>query len=352
MQSRILIYTRLGVPIAELQADVDRNWILDDVGAATFVLSLKDPKLTRENIEFGNLIVISSPYVKPWVGVIDTPRSWLTGGVRVKAYSAERLLSYRTPVKVNFSKKTIVDPEVLEGTSGALFAQIIERVNREEDTLIRLGDIWIGDQTRQQTLSTGHYLKHVIEIADRVPCDYEIIPIISDRGMLTLKANWLQRKGQDKSAWLVLEEGENMEIESEGLTEQGEIFNQVTGVSEGSTTNTRFAHMTENADSRARYGLRQSDANNFYGVTQLETVVSNTQTILDKSRAPRKLLRAAVTDKTLFAKIQEGDTVTMLLHKAGFRDDGSLGLLTTSRVLGMGLNDTKARLELVMSEVL
>lgn len=352
MQSRIRIYNRRGVPLCELEADVDRSWILNDAGTAAFVLGRNDPKLRQDYIEYGNYLLITSPHIKPWVGVIDTPRSWISGGVKVKAYGAEYLMAYRYPVDVNTVKNIVMEPETLYGPSGALFQQIIERINRPETTLVRLGDVWLGDQVRQQTFSSGHYLKHVQEIAARVPCDFEFIPIISDDGLLTVKANWFERKGQDKSAWMVLEEGFNVELENEALTEQGEIWNHVTGVSEGSTTNTRLASSAEDVESVARFGLRQSDAMNYYGVTQLETVVANTKSALAAKKYPRKTVRVSVTDVNLFSQLQEGDTVMLVLHSAGFLDDGTIGYARPTRILGMGLTDTKAKLDLVMDEVI
>jgi len=347
-QSRIQIFNRAGVPLAEVDTAVKRGWLLNKDGECDFLVPFGSPAMRRSYLDFGNLVLVTNDAIAPWVGVIEVPRQWKENGVLVHAVSAERLFDYRSPDKVG-ANNIIAEPVQLEGKVGNILQILINLVNEDEDTLLRPGQIWLGGKDRKQTLKSGSHLKHLNEVIERADYDWCVTPDLANN-ILGLKVNLYQKRGADKSAMIVLEESFNITLQSLPYEEQGRISNQIVGVSDSSVAANRKGAVHQNAASRARFGLRQ-DSVVFNNVADYETLDQNTLTEVNAKAYPRGTARVTITDTALFSQIEPGDTVHLILHSAGFLDDATIGLDAPVRILGMELDDAKGTLDIVVNEI-
>lgn len=342
-RSRIRIFNRSGVWIEEFEASTVRSWILNDYGECTFSISLLSPKLKRSAIEFGNIVLVTNKDSIPWVGVIDTPRTWTKNGVKVTAYQAEFILSFRSDQIVDTNGNSLNPATTLTGKAGALFSQIIARANNQEDTLLRTGEISIDGADRQETLTTD-YLTHVRNIAERSSNDFDVTPAFIEGNKLILKANWYAKKGDQLT--LILQEGLNIELKNETMIEQGSIFNSVVGLGEG-TEIERFAAISKNTDSISRYGLRQGFIS-YTGVTQFATLQENVNSFVDQKSDAQATLNVTCVDPDIFRYIKLGDTVRLILQTAGFLENGNLGTDKYVRVVAMQAIDDSGKMEMLL----
>lgn len=349
--SNIQFFTRQGVYIDTIEADTTRGWILSRLGDCTAIIPLTDPKLRLALIEYGVIVYITNPLTKSWIGVIDTDREWTVGGPKMKAISAEVLLTYRHDLKVDQVKNALMQAEKITGSAGSLIANIIQRINTQEDTLIRPGYIWAGGSTQEETLISDYYT-HVSRIASRAGCDFNVTPKIS-ASQIGLNFNLFPpgKKGADKSGFITLEEGVNIMRQETPMIEQGVISNQTIGIGSAVTPTNRLAAIFENSISRRRFGLRQRSVA-YPDIKNVDTLKLETQKALGLSAYPSSNPRVTIVDQTLFRRIDEGDIVTFITHTFGFDSGGKLGIKGRVKILGMEINDTTGYMETVVSQVL
>lgn len=342
-RSRIRIFDKSGTWIEEFDASTIRSWILNDYGECAFTLSVLNPKVRQAVLEFGLFVLVTNKDSKPWVGVIDTPRTWVKNGVKIMAYQAEFLFSFRDNQSVDAQTNTLLVNTTLTGKAGALFSQIISLANAQEDLLIRAGEIYADGADRQETL-TADFLTHARTIAERSGNDFEVIPDIQESGALLLKANWYKKKGATLP--LILQEGLNIELTDETLVEQGTITNSAIGLSEGGE-DTRLAALVKDQDSVNRYRLRKKLVS-YVGVTQLPTLTENTTYYLEQNADARAILKVTCIDADVFKYLSVGDTVRLILNSAGFRSDGSIGTDKYVRIVALQAIDDRGVMEVLL----
>lgn len=343
MQSRIRFYDRSGKPLNEISANTKRSWLLNDFGECSFVFNKRDPKLTKSLVEFGNFVLVTNKYTKPWIGVIDLPRTWTRHGPKITAYSAEVLLSYHEVIKASTTNGIMVEPPTIEGSAGVLFKQMLDDFMSQNASILGIGSVYEGGVQRQQKL-TSDFLTHAREIAARSGNDFDITAVVSSGRALALKANWYEKRGRLIEARL--EEGKNIQLREDTLTEQGKIQNIITGIGADQEDGTKIGSVYVEADSVARYGKRHATL--VYGdVTELETLEENIRNYAASNAYPIVGLRAVCTDKNLFPSISPGDTANMVLRTAGFTKNETLGMNETVRVLGTQADDKANTLEIV-----
>lgn len=347
MHSRIRIFNRLGVPVGEVSATTKRSWMLNNYGECTFVISKRDPKLQQGLIEFGNIVLVTNPYTKPWCGIIDTPRTWTRNGPRVTAYSAEILLSYRDNLGVNPSTSLLNALETLTGKAGSLFQQIVIRMNATEDTLVRAGTTFMSGADRQETLNSD-LLTHTRNIAERSGNDFDITAAVNDNNTISFLANWYEKKA--KNINVVLEEGVSIELKDETMIEQGVIANSIIGAGVADIDMPSIGAFYQDSASVLRFGTRQASVT--YGtVSEVATLTENVKTLTARSAYPRATAAVTCVKRDMYKSIEEGDTVRLVLHNAGFGANKTLGFDKSVRVLGMQANDDRNTVDLILDEM-
>ena len=194
MTSRVLIFDQAGKPLAEIDTNVTRSWVLhrgegSDIGRGEFEIAKSDPKATEKNLQYGNFVVVEHDVLPIWVGVIDTPRKWTsTGIITVSLYAAEKVLEWRRgegQLKVT-------------ATPGGLYREIIKRANTAGQIVIVPGEIYEGNSSIAELINLSDLLNETKRIASLTACEWDFTPAVDSKGVLVLKANWYQRMGVDR----------------------------------------------------------------------------------------------------------------------------------------------------------
>jgi len=343
----ISIYDHDGYELAEIEASIEVNWILNEYGNASFTLPVRDPKCTEVNLRYGNFVLVrfrdenNAPVLPDWCGMIDTPREWLNQQVKISCYSAEYILTKRTGTR----------DETVTGVAGALFQRCINRANEDADTLIRLGNVYGGGSERQLTFHYQQIYKAVTGdgtggLAQRAENDFEIVPDVQQSGRLQFLANWYERAGVDRLTQLI--EGYN--IERTTVREQGRLTNDLVGYGDGATWPDRPVYHAKDQELIGKYGLMKDSFS--AGASEYGTVRVNTEQEIARRKQPTLSLRLAALDVAdTYANIRLGDRLPLRLTTAGFADaNGEIGLSTVVRIVGMKYNTDAHKLELTCEE--
>jgi len=321
MTSMIRVFDRKGIPLGEINAQYTCNWLLNAPGQLSFSLSTSDPKCREDLLRFGNLVLVLDDYLPAWGGVIDTPREWGNGQVKVNAWGGEKLLDYRrgTPGKS------------ITGTCGAIFSNIIRQANSVGNLPLVIGNVFEGGKPRTETLNDT-LLKEATRIVQLAKMEWYVEPSLLNNGRMVFLANCLVKAG--KKLPLELIESVHLKLSQRPMTEQGEIVNDVLGYGEGVNWSTRPQAIRKDDISIGLYGLRQGLLQ-FSGTTMDGTLKSNTTNYLKDMSYPRISMDvnvANVNDVWNFMRL--GNRFDCRLHSVGF-SGGDYGIVREIRAIGM-----------------
>lgn len=122
MTSRVIIFDRDGIALAEIEGDVERDWILNETSACTIIHSTQTTsKLNNKIFAPGNRVLVQSNDVQDWAGVMWYPWAWKQSELKVAALGAELYLARRN---INSKPPTGMDlagalQHLLENARGA-----------------------------------------------------------------------------------------------------------------------------------------------------------------------------------------------------------------------------------------
>lgn len=338
--ARFIVGNKSGAQLAELSPGIGPiSWRLNKVGKVSFSLAITDSKTIRDNLRFGNRVLIEFDNGLPnWGGVLDPPRKWDGARIKCTAYSAAHLFKHRITGK----------NKLFSGSSvGAIFKALIEETNLIEDTGVEIGSIYGG--------GTGHspdyHYKKLLDIfqkslTERMSnSDYDFIPSLSS-GRIIFTANFYDTKGSDKTNFALVQ-GRN--ITKMRLTEQGPILNYWDVAGEGvDWTDDRIDSNAQDSNSIKVYGLRQG-GRVYVDVSIQATLDENAISLKNEFGNPFNIfeLEVANKDPAQFGDYDLGDTITLLAPDYGFD-----GIDTTARILDRSFNPESGLCSLVVQEVL
>ena len=300
---QVLICNQFGVAKAEIHPAIEFvSWRLNNVGRAKMSLPWTDAKCTKDNLQYGNRLVIQWDNGLPdWGGVIDTPRSRSTGVTTFTAYSAECLLDWRVTAKGRYFSAQ---------NPGYIAKTLLSDENAEYTTGITEGTI--AEDGTDRTLEYHYHdlLRRFKDLARLSGEDFYVVPTYSS-GVLTFALNWYNPRGTDysDSVWL---NAANVDEDRTKLDEQGPIHNRVIVVGEGQTWgDERLDSISVDATSREKNGYRE------YSETQSASVQTtldaNADAILAEVKDPRNALSIFVTNTApaIYSAYDVADTVTV-----------------------------------------
>lgn len=336
---RVLIGDRFGRVIAEVVAEVDSvSWVLNGIGRTAITMATSDPKATADTLQIGNRVYIEMDAGLPaWGGVIDMPRVWERGTVRVTCFDIAHLLDYRVTEK---------NDSFYGQPVGAIVTELLEREEQQDPLGIVAGSIWMGGHPhwpRYHYKSLWYVLDYSIRRMER--CDFRFVPYL-DNGYIRFRADLFQQAGTDRSASLALVEGRNTAAALR-LEEQGAVVNQHIAVGEGSTWGAeRLVVAARDTDSIAVYGLRET-GKMYAGVSMPATLEMHARAVIGTHSNPRRIFSFEVTNATpaMFKDYDLGDTLRCVLPSFGFG-----GFDGTVRVLGREYNPGTGVCKLVVEE--
>ena len=175
MSTRVRFFNRDGSQAAEIECTCTRTWVLNAIGQAAIQIPLNDDKLTLDNTNFGQLVLIEHPRAGNWGGKVFTPyrENDTEGYAEIIAYTAEYILKQRRVVNVTFT-----------GTAGQIFQQLIGLANQPEDTRIRIGSIENAGLSWTQTVDISDAYSVLVDIAKKSQQYWSIEPVIGADGLL------------------------------------------------------------------------------------------------------------------------------------------------------------------------
>ena len=246
MTTEVRLFTPLGVPLADINVAPVASHIINDVGDASFTISVEDYNAQEKNIQFGNILLINHDQLPSWIGFIDpiAGREWGAGEITIHALSAERIFEER-----------IVFPEKMQGTNGAILKRLLSNMLTSSDGGIKVypGDIYMGGPN-----NVYPYLGRAREVMDRLAkkgkCDWSITHELV-QGRIRLYANLYHgERGETKERVL---DARNTKLASPIYTEEGEIWNHVVFMKAlSSAGEIRISKAWRDEDSIGRYGLK------------------------------------------------------------------------------------------------
>jgi len=302
MASRIRLFNRAGTLIYEVDSPAYREWVLNDIGNANFTIKAEG---MEPYIEFGNYVLIEHDKLDAWVGVINTPLPWAPNIFTVNAKSAMCLFGWRLGSY----------QQLVTGSWGQVFSQIIGIVNAAEQTLLQVGTFADGvSYSSVVDMSNPYtYLQRAL-VQARTRLDFR--PVVT-KGKLKIYIDMqptLYTPGKFR-----LEEGLNIKNNTGTLIDQGDIYNDITILGIGLDQIKFTAHATDPL-SIEKYGLRQilfSEGQSQADVDRLAVVR------LAQYAYPRKTLGLITMDQDdNFLNIRSGYSGSVEFHTQGYRNGG------------------------------
>jgi len=331
------IYSRKGIPLADITAQFSRSWIINGVGMCKFDMAITDPKCREQYLQFGNLLHIQSDNVIPWVGIIDTPRKWSPGVVSVTAYTANKLLEWRRGDSIT---EVTSDP-------GGMFLELIRTSNRAGDTQFITGRVNRTGAHLTEKLDMSKLLTETKRIADFYGREYDITPNVAG-DTLVLNANFYVKMGQYRDFLLDnhnTEATDGMDI----LTEQGTIINDLLGYGSGMTWESKGTINLNNALSDAKYGTRQAVKG--FSDTESGTIEEKTLNYLKSKMNPRKTLNLSVLNvNNAWKQIHLGDTFPVRLVSYGFKSNNTFGVEMDYRINQIAIDESQGKMVISADE--
>lgn len=341
---RYSLYDKDGYWLTDIRTQAITSWTLPSrgaVGECSFTLSRYETKNRNKFVSFGKYLLRRQLNMPDWIGVIYPPRRWPHGATQIKAYQAEKVLSWRKTPLIK-----------IVGQAGSLFYQILQLTNAPDlvhnEKPIYPNVIWRSDAQRDETLGNDA-LSHVWRIAQRARQDFSVDYDFDAFGRLYLKGNWYASMGYDTGQ--TFREGFNVEISPSALEESGELYNDYTGINDASTPNTRLYSRKWNDAAIAENGLYQKTIA-YSGLKSQSTLDNNMLSALARtSGAYRTLDISALLDVGNTAQsIAVGNTWDLDYNSAGYELDG-FGTHETVRILGFEVDDADYKKARVVVEI-
>jgi len=338
MTAIVKIYDKDGNAVGEVLAQCDRTWVLSGYGQTDFNLDYGNTYCREDIVRFGNYVLISadSDKIPLWVGTIETPRNWMADGINIKCYSIEWSLKNRVGPK---NYKTT-------GTCADMLTYILNYANNQGSTRISLGTLFAGGSSMTETLNFTPLYDDIDRIVKRAAFDWGVDPVIDDHGKLSFQFNLWESRGEYHDSPQLFE-GKTIELVDTPFSEEGDLWNDVTGYGDGATWASKPSYEEKVQSSISKYGLRQH-GKEFPGDKDLKTLQKNTEAYLATYTEPRqKFVVNVVDDGDIFYYMRLGNSFPIKLHSFGFGKTERFGFSGIVKIFGMGYNDDDNKIMIV-----
>lgn len=300
---RLRTFDLNGLERSEIEAQITAvSWRLNNIGILRFTMPMVDSKCTEKNLAISNFVLAEIEGFPDWGGVIDFPRTRMTGSVGITALSGEVLFDQRVTRKNR--RFNAIRP-------GVIYTTLIQDANDVWPIKIATGTVFSGGTSRSTVYHHHDLLARVKDLARLTGNDFDVTPIVGD-GAISFLGNWYDRRGLDRRSTIELVEGHN--VGQVIIAEQGPVHNSIYTIGEGSTWGTeRLIGTASDALSISNYGYRE-DAEQQAGVKYQETLDFNADAILNNRKDPRLKITARDVeniDPALFSDYDVGDIVTL-----------------------------------------
>jgi hypothetical protein len=320
------------MPLTEILTKVTCSWELNGWGEASFKMAYNDPKWSRKNFEFGNLLLININNLPAWGGVIDNVRSWGKFECTVHAYSGEYL----------FALRAFMSPYSETHSAGTHFYQWIHRANLKEDTLIEPGKLWGGGASFPFPVAYMKISSAIEDLLEKSGNDYAVIPVTYANGRLAFYGHWYKKRLSFRQT--NLREGHNLEVNEQSLAEYPPKANDVLAFGSASVVADKAISEAENKSSQGKYRLRQDCAS--VNSNEQAAVVAAASAAIDLDGDKRNIFAdlAALNIGSTFSDLDIGNVLPVQFIQYGF------GLETRVRIVRMEYVDGIEKVKLTGEE--
>lgn len=329
--SRVELFDRFGQKVTEFTANADRSWLMNDYGRCLFTMSTYDAKCIENYLQYGNYVYIEHEKLPAWGGVIDPPREWGRHQVEITAYSGEYIFSFRRAEGA----------QRINATPGVIFQRILSICNAEGDTRIREGEIYTQGKPVRWQLNVLKCYQEVKRLAEETNSEWTV-RAKTRSGEIRFLADWSIKLGLTRN--FLLKEGHNIKADDRVIIEDGQIANDVLGISPGASPISARNVFVKDEKSIGAYGLRQwaeSFQQNEYG-----SVAEGANAVLQRMKEPVKTFRLSALDVgDTWKNLDIGDVLKLYMSNIGF-NNGQLGTDTDVRINSMTFVEDENILEL------
>ena len=323
MTDRLRIFNRSGFLLAEFSVSVSRSYVLGARSTASFEVATNQTYCTDNVLNFFNWVVVESTNKPDWVGLISS-RVWGKSTVTITALTPEFLLS-----------KRIGDKETLiQGSAGMIFSEIIRQVNRDDVTILKVGEVYIGADM-EETIDPTSLDRDLKRIFERSKEEYLWRPGFDSAGKLSVYGDWVKQAGVDKNFTLwQASGGGNIELNDRTLVEDAPDGNYIYGYGNGITWDAKPIAISTDTTSRNKYGLIQKSVS-YYGLKTIDAIQKNADAELLLSKDSANVYNVkAIDNGDTFANLALGNVLNLNLTNVGFLS-GVLGTIIKVRIIGM-----------------
>lgn len=337
--SRVTVFSKEGFMIGDVRARTKRSYVLPSrgvVGQCEFDISTFNAHARKKFLDFGKYILVRDGLYRDWIGVIYPPRSRRFGSFTIRAYQAHQILAWRNTPTQKFT-----------GSAGSIFRQTLHYTNAAvyNEKPIKPGVVYEDKNSREESMGNDA-LSHIVSVAKRANQDFDVTYTFDVNGRLVLEGNWYQKKVVRTNKYF--REGFNIEDVDNVMEENGDLFNDVTGLNDASTEALRLRHTAIDSMAIADHGLYQKTAV-FSGVTQAATLQQDVLSALRQTINGNKTFDFyALNVGDTFAYLDVGNLWNTDMNYVWFDDEQADN--KEVRILGMEVDDSIERVR-VISEV-
>jgi len=331
MASRIRLFDRRGTLLYEPSAPAFREWVLNDIGNASFTIKADG---LESFVQAGNYVTIEHDKLPDiYSGIIAAARPWAAKTITVNAKSSMSLFSlrrgeYQQPVS---------------GSWGVVLSQLIGLLNGPEQTLLRIGtyDDGISYDSVVDLSNMYTYLQRALA-QSQTRLDFR--PVVTN-GKLIIYIDMQPTLYTESD--LILREGLNIERNSPLLIEQGEIYNDI-NVLGVDLNQVKFLANATDPISIELYGLRQT----LFSEGQSQADVDRLAVVrLAQYAYPRKTISmTAIDENNTFLNVRVGNSGFAELQTVGYLN-GGIGLRGTASIRVVQFDDKTEEAALVCEEL-
>lgn len=321
MGMNVLVGDFGGVVMGEIPLHVSQvSWRLNEVGQVVGDLPLTDVARHERLLRFGNTLLLQFDNGLPdWGGVLDTPRAWQHGQVRVHAYSGEYLLRLRLSGKNEVFRQHSV---------GEIFRSVLVGANGREALGMQIATPWYGGATH----NLDYHYKPLFDIARELTQDLSKaefqVSAAEVGGQIVFTARFDRRRGRDHDG-ISLMDGRN--ITEATLDEQGPIINHWYVVGSGTSWyGGRYVAEERDGISVNRYRLREaSEIQSQIGNPSMLHAIAEQRSAANSTPTTSVPLTAVDLPPARFSDYDVGDSLPVDIPRYGFN-----GFTGRVRILG------------------
>jgi hypothetical protein len=322
IRPRTLIGDNFGRVLAEINPTLSTlPWKINDVSKLTLTISRSDPQVVEPNFLPGNRIYIElGNGLPPWGGILDPPETWTVDELEMTAYSAEEVLRHRQTDRGRY---------FADASPGYIFRSVLTEALDIAPMNLTIGTV----EEVQGKHSPEYHLKDLLYICQNslvqiADTDFWVQPTLSD-GKINFTAHLYARRGLERPN-VVFIDGHN--VADLKLKRQGPIVNSwdTAGAGTGWGESSRPYSHREDADSIAKYGLRQGSSIHS-DITFQASLDETTDFLIEQTKEPLNRWSMTVTNAkpAAFEDYDIGDVCRLIAPDFGWNGfDGYVRVLS------------------------